>query len=56
MFRKGYLDILQLDFEVPLMMEVLIGEIDGMIEVTSLTQDFDGGFNVKMHLTLTGLS
>ena len=52
---RPHLDILQLDLEVPLVMRMLLGQIDGMGVTACLAQNLDGCLHIKVDLALAGL-
>lgn len=51
--RLPYLDVLQLDLQVPLMMCMVLGQIEGMRVVASLPEDPDGRLHIEVDFTLT---
>lgn len=53
--ETGHLQILQLDFQVPFVMHVSLCQEHSVTVITSLTQHFDGDFNIEMHLTFIAL-
>ena len=48
-------DVLQLNFEVPLVFEVFLCQREGVAVVASLAADLDSCLHVKVHLTILGL-
>lgn len=52
---RSYLDVLQLDLKVPLMVHVLLSQVHSMGITTCLAQHSDSCFHVKVHLPLARL-
>ena len=49
------LDVLELDLEVPVVLVVLLGQVEGVLVVPRRTTHFDGRLHVKVHLTILRL-
>lgn len=52
---SSHLDVLQLDFEEPFMVCMLLCQVHSMGKVTCLTEHLDCCLHIKVDLTLTGL-
>lgn len=55
MFVFFYLEVLQLDLQVPFMMHVFLSQENSMAVVASLPKNLDGDLNIKVDLTFTAL-
>ena len=50
-----YLEVLQLDLQVPFMVHVLFGQENSMAVVAGLPKNLDGNLHIKVDLTVTTL-
>lgn len=50
-----YLEVFQLDLQVPFMVCVLLSQEDGMAVVARLSENLDGYLHIKVDLALTAL-
>lgn len=50
-----YLQVFQLDLQVPLMVHVLLGQENSVAVVASLPKNLNGDLNIKVNLTFTAL-
>lgn len=50
-----YLDVFQLDLQVPLVVHVLLCQEHSVAVVSSLAKNLDGDLDIKVDLTFTGL-
>lgn len=50
-----YLEVFQLDLQVPFMVHMLLSQENSVAVVTSLTKNLDGDLNIKVDLTFIAL-
>lgn len=51
----SYLEVFELDLQVPLVVHVFLSQEDGVAVVAGLAKYFDGDLDVKVHLALAAL-
>lgn len=54
-FSVFYLEVLQLNLQIPFMMHVPLRQEHGMTVISSLTEYFDGNLYIKVDFTFTAL-
>lgn len=55
LFFFFYLEVFQLDLQVPFMVHVFLSQEDSVVVVASLPENLDGDLNIEVDLTFTAL-